>query len=68
MDPINRAERVVALRAISDKAKELEDTGYDPIEVKTFVKGARGKLAEERPDYDAYLNAAKVANKARATM
>jgi hypothetical protein len=68
MDPINRAERVVALKAIASKAEEMEGKGYDPIEVKTFTVGAKRKLAEERPDYGAYVNAAKAAGRAKATM
>ena len=40
MDPADRAQRAVALRAIADKTKELEDAGADPITVKTFSAGA----------------------------
>jgi len=65
MNPVNRAERIVALKAIAGKAQELTDKGYDPIEVKSFAIGAKRKLAEERPDYETYLNAAKAANLAK---
>jgi len=68
MDPVNRAERVVALKAIASKAEDMEKEGYNPIEVKTFTIGAKRKLAEERPDYDAYVNAARAAGRARAAM
>ena len=68
MDPLKRAERVVALKAIAGKAEDLADKGSDPLEVQTFVAGARRKLAEERPDYEAYLAAAKTAKKAQLNM
>lgn len=68
MNPVNRAERVVALKAIANKAEDMEQKGYDPIEVKTFTAGAKRKLAEERPDYDSYVNAARAASRAKATM
>lgn len=65
MDPVNRAERIVALKAIANKADELSSKGYGPIEVQSFAIGAKRKLAEERPDYEAYVNAAKAANLAK---
>ena len=65
MDQVNRAERVVALTAIRDKAKELSEGGMDDIGVETFVQGARKKLAQERPDRDNYIKAAMAARMAQ---
>lgn len=57
MDPADRAQRAVALRAIADKTKELEDAGADPITVKTFSAGAQRELARQKPDVDKYKSA-----------
>jgi Holliday junction resolvase RusA-like endonuclease len=65
MDQVNRAERVVALTAIRDKAKDLIDSGMDDIGVETFVQGAKKKLAQERPDRDNYMKAALAARMAQ---
>jgi beta-phosphoglucomutase-like phosphatase (HAD superfamily) len=64
MKPEDRAQRVVALTAIKDKAEELAGSGMDALGVKTFVAGARRKLAEEKPDPETYYKAA-IAAKAR---
>lgn len=61
MKPTDRAQRVVALTAIKDKAEELAGGGMDALGVKTFVAGARRKLAEEKPDPETYYRAAMVA-------
>lgn len=68
MHPRERAEKIVALTAIKEKALDLAKKGADPIAVKTFVAGARNKLAEERPDFDTYHKAAVAANAARQQM
>jgi len=65
MNPKNRAERVVALDAITEEATKLAESGADPIAVKSFTVGARQKLAEERPDPEQYFDAAVVAKKAK---
>lgn len=61
MKPEDRAQRVVALTAIKDKAEELAKGGMDALGVKTFVAGARRKLAEEKPDPETYYKAAMAA-------
>ena len=65
MNPKNRAERVVALDAITEEAEKLAESGADPIAVKNFTVGARKKLAEERPDVEQYFDAAVAAKKAK---
>jgi hypothetical protein len=65
MNPKNRAERVVALDAITEEAKKLAEGGADPIAVKSFTVGARKELAEQRPDVENYFDAAVVAKKAK---
>ena len=65
MNPKNRAERVVALDAITEEAEKLAASGADPIAVKSFTVGARQKLAEERPDVEQYFDAAVAAKKAK---
>jgi hypothetical protein len=68
MNPRERAEKIVALTAIKDKALNLAKEGADPVQVQTFVAGARKKLAEERPDPDTYRQAAGAALAARQSM
>lgn len=63
MHPVNRMERAVALRAIANKAEEMEKGGAPGVDVSNFIVGARQKLAEERPDLDARAKAAASAAK-----
>jgi hypothetical protein len=56
-------ERAVALRAIANKAEEMEKSGAPSVDVTNFITGARQKLAEERPDLDARAKAAASAAK-----
>jgi len=63
MHPKNRMEKAIALKAIADKAEELEKAGASNLDINAFVSGARNKLAEERPDPDKYAKAAVLANK-----
>lgn len=65
MEARDRAQRVVALTAIKDKAEQLADEGMDAIGVQTFIKGARGKLAQEKPDPEMYYKAAMAAKAAK---
>ena len=57
MDPVNRMQRAVAMRAIASKTEDLEKAGADPIAVKTFSSGAMRELAREIPDNDKYKDA-----------
>jgi hypothetical protein len=63
MHPKNRMERAIGLRAIADKAEELEKSGANKIDVSNFIIGARNKLNEERPDLDRRAKATAVATK-----
>ena len=63
MHPKNRMEKAIALKAIADKAEELEKAGASNLDINAFVSGARNKLAEERPDPDKDAKAAVLANK-----
>ena len=63
MNPKNRMEKAIALKAIADKTEELEKAGANPVDIAAFTSGAREKLAEERPDPDKYAKAALLANK-----
>lgn len=63
MHPKNRMERAIGLRAIADKAEELEKSGADKTEVSNFIIGARDKLFQERPDFDQRARAATAAAK-----
>jgi len=58
MHPKNRMERGIALKAIANKAKELQEKGVSGLAVDNFVIGAREKLAEERPDVENFQKAA----------
>lgn len=57
MDPQDRMQRAVAMRAIASKTEDLENAGADPITVKTFSSGAMRELARQVPDSDKYKNA-----------
>ena len=60
MNPKNRAERVVALDAITEEAEKSA-----PLAVKSFTVGARKELADQRPDTEQYFDAAVAAKKAK---
>ena len=57
MDPVDRMQRAVAMRAIASKTEDLEKAGADPIAVKTFSSGAMRELARQVPDPDKYKDA-----------
>jgi len=67
MDANDRAQRVVALKAIKAKAEEMASEGADPIAVRTFIKGSRGELARQKPDWQEYAKALSAAETARST-
>ena len=68
MDEKDRAQRVIGLEAIKAKAEEMADQGADPFEVRTFIKGARGELARQKPDWQQYAKAAAAAEGAQEKM
>jgi hypothetical protein len=67
MDANDRAQRIVALKAIKAKAEEMANEGADPITVRTFIKGSRGELARQKPDWQEYAKALSAAETARST-
>lgn len=67
MDARDRAERVIGLEAITAKAEDLLREGKEPFEVRTFVQGARGELARQKPDWEKYASALSAAEKAKST-
>jgi hypothetical protein len=67
MDANDRAQRVVALKAIKAKAEEMTDKGAGPVEVRTFIQGSRGELARQKPDWQQYAKALSAAEAARNT-
>ena len=67
MDARDRAQRVIGLEAIKAKAEELADQGADPFEVRSFIKGARGELARQKPDWQQYAKAVSAAESAQNT-
>ena len=46
----DKLQRAVALRAIAEKTREMENQGATPLEQQTFVQGARRELARQKPD------------------
>lgn len=60
-DPELKLERAVGLRVIADKAQELHEKGADPIDVRTFISGARKELAKQAPDPESYSKALRAA-------
>ena len=67
MNLADRGQRIVALKAIAQKAEDLANKGLDAVGVRTFIAGARRKLAEEKPDPETYYKAVMAA-KARRGM
>lgn len=67
MDARDRAQRVIGLEAIKAKAEELADQGAEPFEVRSFIKGARGELARQKPDWQQYSKALSAAEGAQNT-
>ena len=65
MNPKDRAQRIVALEAIENQAQKLADSGADEIDVQGFISGARKELANQKPDKEAYFDAAVAAKKAK---
>lgn len=63
----DRAQRVIGLEAIKAKAEELADQGADALEVRTFIKGARGELARQKPDWQQYAKAVAASEAAQST-
>lgn len=63
MEPVDRMQRAVAMRAIASKTEDLEKAGADPITVKTFSSGALRELARQIPDTDKYKDAFMAASK-----
>ena len=57
-----KIERAIGLEAIARTAEEMQQKGADPIDVRTFIGGARRKLAEEAPDPEQYSKALDLAN------
>jgi hypothetical protein len=57
MDPVDRMQRAVAMRAIASKTEDLENAGADPVTIKTFSSGALRELANQIPDTDKYKSA-----------
>jgi hypothetical protein len=60
MDAGIRQKRVEGLEAIKNKAMKMASEGFDPFEVRNFVKDAKETLAYELPDEDAFQKAARV--------
>jgi len=67
MDERDRAQRVVGLKAIEAKAEELKGQGADAFEIRSFIKGAKGELARQKPDWQEYAKAISAAEKAQNT-
>ncbi len=63
MEPVDRMQRAVAMRAIASKTEDLEKAGADPIAVKTFSSGALRELARQIPDTDKHKDAFMAASK-----
>lgn len=50
LNDIEKNERAVALLAIADTAEKKMEKGDSPLDVQTFVSGARRELARKLPD------------------
>lgn len=59
------AARGVALAAIANEAKKKDQKGDSPLEVQTFINGARRELARRLPDTQRMGEATQAAKKFR---
>jgi len=50
LTPEEKQEKAVGLAFIQNDANELLEKGGSPLEVQTFINGARRELASQRPD------------------
>jgi hypothetical protein len=57
-----KLERAIGLKAIARTAEEMQQRGADPVDIQTFIGGARRKLAEEAPDPEQYSKALDLVN------
>ena len=57
-----KLERAIGLKAIATTAEHMQKTGSNPVEIQTFIGGARRKLAEEAPDPEQYSKALDLVN------
>jgi hypothetical protein len=57
-----KLERAIGLKAIARTAEDMQQKGADPVDVQTFIGGARRKLAEEAPDPEQYSKALDLVN------
>ncbi len=55
-------ERGIALQAIANSAKEIEEKGGSDLDVQTFIQGSKRELARELGDKGKMGEAAKAAN------
>lgn len=60
-------QRIIGLKAIKAKAEDLVKEGKAPFEVRSFIKGARGELAKQKPDWQQYAAAIKASQAAQNT-
>ena len=67
MDARDRAQRVIGLQAIKARAEDLASKGSDPLEVRAFIKGAKGELARQKPDWQQYAKAMQASDMAQGT-
>ena len=57
-----KLERAIGLKAIARTAEEMQQKGADPVDIRTFIGGARRKLAEKAPDPEQYSKALDLVN------
>ncbi len=67
MEARDRAQRIVGLKAIKARAEDLVKEGADSLEIKAFIKGAKGELARQKPDWEQYAKALSASEKAQGT-
>ena len=64
-DPETTARRGVVLKTIAEKAKEMRNTGEDPVDIQNFINKNRQELAQNFPDKEKQEKALNIAVKAK---
>lgn len=68
LTPEEKQEKAIGLAFIASDAKKLKESGGSPIEVQTYINGARRELAAQRPDPKSMRESSMAAKKYKDMM
>ena len=62
-DPETNLKRGLGLKGIASNAKQMQEEGQNPLEIKKYIMEKRQELAEDAPDKEKQEKAMQVAAK-----